>query len=188
METILRGSAQVDGYFNHVTLVQGLVWGLVGGLAGTLFMDIVLIGALSAAGMPAFTCFSIVGNTVARFFSILGINMAGGTPLGVATHYLVGPAVGLIFGVALVKIDSLQLCTLKKCIVVAVLYVEILSQPLLAMTPLLLNMSGADTLQWFGASFVMHFMLGVVLGTVVYYGLRLATTSLNLFSFSARIP
>ena len=30
--------------------------------------------------------------------------------------------------------------------------------------------------QWFGFSFVMHFLMAVVLGAVVSYGLRLAVT------------
>ena len=56
---------------NNATIVQGMVVGAVGGLVGTMVMDLVLMGALLAAGLPALTCFSIVGDTVARFFSIL---------------------------------------------------------------------------------------------------------------------
>jgi len=130
-------------------------------------MDFALMGALSAVGMPALTCFSIVGNTAARFFSILGIEMAGGVPLGVATHYLIGPLVGAIYGAAVAQVDALRVDTLKKGIVLAVLYVEILSQPILATTPILLRMTVPETLQWFGGSFVMHLMWGIVLGAVV---------------------
>lgn len=132
------------------------------------------MGALSAVGLPALTCFSIVGNTVARFFSILGIEITGGAPLGAATHYLIGPLIGAIFGAAVAQIKALRGGTQKKDIVFAVLYVEILSQPILAMTPILLKMTAPETLQWFGGSFVMHLMWGIVLGVVVSYGLRLA--------------
>jgi hypothetical protein len=145
----------------------------MGGTAGTLVMDFVLMGALSAVGLPALTCFSIVGDTVEHFFSNLGIHIAGGVPMGIAAHYLVGPLFGIIFGAALVKADALHVDTLKKGIVLAVLYVEIMSQPILAMTPILLKMTAKDTLLWFGASFVMHFMYGVVLGAIVSYGLHL---------------
>ena len=58
-------------------------------------MDLVLMGALSAFGSPALTCFSIVGDTVARFFSTLGTEMAGGVPTGIAAHYLIGPLFGV---------------------------------------------------------------------------------------------
>ena len=150
--------------------LEALAWGLIGGLAGTMVMDAILMGGLSAAGLPALTCFSIVGNTVAQFFSILGIEVAGGVPLGVATHYLIGPLIGAIFGVIVTQVKALRVDTLKKSIVFAVLYVEILAQPILATTPILLKMTAAETLQWFGFSFVMHFLMAVVLGAVVSYG------------------
>jgi hypothetical protein len=132
----------------------------------------VLMGGLSAAGLPIFTCFSLVGDTVARFFSMLGMQLAGGIPLGAAAHYLVGPLIGAIFGVIVTQFDALRLSPMKKGILLAVLYVEIVSQPILATTPILLKMTGPETWQWFGISFVMHMIWGVVLGGVVSQGLR----------------
>ena len=177
MELTLQGNSHVRGRINQVTLAKGLVWGSIGGLVGTMVMDLVLMGALSAVGLPALTCFSIVGNTVARFFSIMGIEIAGGAPLGAATHYLIGPLIGAIFGAAVTQVEALRVDTLKKGIGFAVLYVEILSQPILATTPILLKMTAPETLQWFGISFWMHFLLAVVLGVVMSYGLRLPTAA-----------
>jgi hypothetical protein len=177
MEKTLHGNLLGRGYVTHVTLARGMGWGLIGGLIATLFMDLILMGALSIIRLPTFTCFSIVGNTAARFFSLLGIKMAGGVPLGVIAHYLIGPVVGAIFGVAVTRVAALHVNTLKKGIVLAVLYVEILSQPILATTPILLKMTTSETLQWFGVSFVMHLVCGVVLGVVVHYGLRSATAA-----------
>lgn len=177
MDITLQGSSQAKGHITKATPAQGMGWGLIGGLAGTLVMDLILMGALSAAGLPALACFTIVGNTAARFFSILGIQMAGGVLPGVATHYLVGPVVGAIFGLAVAQVDALRVDTLKKGIVLAVLYVEILAQPMLAMTPILLKMTADEMLLWFGGSFGMHFLFGVVLGAIVSYGLRSATAS-----------
>lgn len=172
-----RGRSQMDQKRHTVRAGHrsgnGAFIGTIGGLVGTMVMDLVLMGALSAVGLPALTCFSIVGNTVARFLSILGIEMAGGVPLGVATHYLIGPLIGAIFGVAVTQVNALRVDTWKKGIILAVVYVEILSQPILATTPILLKMTTPETLQWFGGSFVMHLIWGVVLGLVVSYGLRL---------------
>jgi len=64
---------------------------------------------------------------------------------------------------------------LKKGITVAVLYVEILSQPMLALTPILTKMNLTITLLWYGGSFVMHLIMGSVLGAVVNHGLRNAS-------------
>jgi len=159
----------------HVTLMGGVGWGLAGGLAGTMVMDLVLMGALSVLGQSPLSCFTIVGNTVARFFSILGVERAGGVSLGIATHYLIGPLVGGIFGIAAVQVDALRVGTLKRGILLAVLYVEILSQPILALTPILLKMTTIEILQWFCGSFIMHLLLGIVLGAIVHHGLHLPT-------------
>ena len=139
METTFQGSSLAKVYNAYVTLARGMGWGVLGCLASTMVMDLVLMGGLWAIGIPPFTCFSIIGNTMARFFSIQGIEMTGGIPLGVAAHYLIGPLVGGIFGVALAQVVALRGCTLKQSVLLAVLYIEILSQPLLATTPILLN-------------------------------------------------
>ena len=79
---------------------------------------------------------------------------------------------GRLFGAAVAKVDALRVDTLKKSVVLAVLYVEILSQPLLVTTPILLKMTTPETFQWFGVSFLMHLIAGAVLGLVICYGLR----------------
>jgi hypothetical protein len=185
MKKTLRGDPQPVQRVANRSLAKGLGWGLIAGLTGTLVMDIVLMGTLSVAGLPPLTCFSIVGNTVARFFSILGVEMAGGVPLGVATHYLVGPAFGVIFGALVTRVDALRIDTLKKGILLAVLYVEILSQPILASTPILLKMTAAGTLQWYAGSFVMHLLLALVLGAIVSCGLR-GSAAMNRRSSQAK--
>ena len=177
MNKTLLGNWRTSGQIPHITLVSGIGWGLIGGLVGTMVMDLVLMGALSAVGLPIFTCFSMVGNTVAQLFSMLGMELAGGIPLGVAAHYLIGPLIGVIFGAAVTRFDALRLDTLKKGIVLAVVYVEIVSQPILATTPILLKMTAPEAWQWFGISFVMHMIWGVVLGVVVSHGLRLSTAA-----------
>ncbi len=177
METIYPSTLQAGVYSTNVTLRRGIGWGMIGGLTGTMLMDLLLMGGLIAAGLPALSCFSIVGETVARFFSLLGIQLAGFVPLGVVTHYLVGPLVGAIFGAAISRFAVLQVNSLKKGIAMAVIYVEIISQPVLITTPLLLKMTAAETLQWFGISFAMHLLVGVVLGTFVSFKLRSIETA-----------
>jgi len=100
--------------------------------------------------------------------------MAGGIPTGVVTHYLIGPLFGVIFGAAVTMFPALRDGTLKKITIAAILYVEILSQPILVTTPILLKMEMPTTLQWYGGSFVMHLIMGIILGVIVGYGLRSA--------------
>jgi hypothetical protein len=147
-------------------------WGFLGGLTGTLAMDLLLMGVLSTFGLPALTCFSIVGDTVARFLAMLDMQVAGGIPAGVVTHYLVGPLFGIIFGTVVTIFPALRNGTLKKIMIAAILYVEILSQPILVTTPILLKMGMPATLQWYGGAFIMHLIMSLVLGVIVGYGLR----------------
>lgn len=161
---------------NHIpdrTLSKGVGLGLIGGLAGTMVMDLVLMAALFLVGMPALTCFTIVGETIAKLFSWQGTDNSSIIQLGLAIHYTIGPIVGVIFGVLVVKWKSLRINSLQKSILFAVVYIEILSQPLLAAPPLLLKMSLSTILLWYGGSTIMHLLAGVVLGTVLYRGVHL---------------
>jgi hypothetical protein len=171
MENTLDGTSHATARIapNHL---RGLGWGLMGGLAGTLVMDILLMAALRLLNQPASLCFSIVGDTVSRFLAIPGAQIAGGVPTGVVTHYVVGPLFGILFGALVMKFPALREGSLKKITIAAFMYVEILSQPILATTPILLKMKAPATLQWFAGSFVMHLILSIVLGLIVGYGLR----------------
>jgi hypothetical protein len=172
MDRTLQGYLLKEEHVKRAPLARGIAWGFIGGLAGTLVMDILLMGALLALGQPASMCFSIVGDTASRFFSVLGRQFAGGVPTGVITHYVVGPLFGILFGAIVMTFRSLRESSLKKLTIAAFLYVEILSQPILATTPILLKMKAPATLQWFCGSFIMHLILSIVLGLIVGYGLR----------------
>jgi hypothetical protein len=180
-----QGFAMGEGHALRAPLAGGLGWGFLGGLAGTLVMDILLMGALTAVRQPVFLCFSIVGDTASRFFSMVGLPMAGGVPTGAVAHYVIGPLVGILFGAAVASLPVLRESTLKRSVVTAVVYVEILSQPLLATTPILLKMTPAVTLLWYAGSFVMHLIFGIVLGAVMGYGLRSAPHMAPVKSVSA---
>jgi hypothetical protein len=175
MREELQNDLRAEGQMSYVTLARGLVLGVAGGLVGTIVMDLILIETLFAVGLPAVIGFSTIGDTAAGFFALLGIDMAGGFPLGAAVHYLLGLVLGGAFGAAVSRVDALRADTIKKGVALAAVYIEILSQPILATSPILLKMTASETLQWFGVSAAMHLIWGVVLGAVVGYGLRLAT-------------
>ena len=174
MEKTLEGTTRIPGHITSNSLWLSLGWGTIGGIAGTLAMDLTLMAVMVAFGLPALSCFSIVGDTAAHFFSMQNVGTTGAILLGVATHYTVGPVIGAIFGLLAARVKALRVHTLKKSILLGILYVEILSQPLLATTPILLKMSAAATLQWYAGSSVMHLIAGAVLGAVVGRGLQLA--------------
>ena len=171
MNRTLQAHWSMEGHAKRAPLAKGIAWGFLGGLAGTMVMDILLMGTLLVLRQPALMCFSIVGNTVSRFLAMFGTQIAGGVPTGVVTHYVVGPLFGMLFGATVMKFPALRDGSLKKVTIAAFVYVEILSQPILATTPILLKMGSPATLQWFGGSFVMHLILSIVLGVIVGYGL-----------------
>jgi hypothetical protein len=106
---------------------------------------------------------------------MLDIEMAGGVPLGLLVHYLTGLSLGGIFGGVASRRDILRLDSTKKGVGLGILYTEIVSFPLLVTAPIILKMTASSAAQWFGVSFVMHAVFGLVLGMVVSYGLRSAT-------------
>ncbi len=177
MKEQLQHDSRAVGQMSHVALTRGMVWGFIGGFAGTIVMDLVLIGMLSAAGLPAVISFSTIGDTAAGFIALVGIHMAGGVPLGAAVHYLLGLVLGAIFGALIARVDALRVNTIKKSVALAVLYIEVLSQPIRATSPIILKMTASETVQWFGVSAVMRLIWGVVLGAVVSYGLRFASAA-----------
>ncbi|PKO14085.1 MAG: hypothetical protein CVU39_16025 [Chloroflexi bacterium HGW-Chloroflexi-10] len=173
MEKRLEGNPNGTALDFSTSLLKGLGWGAIGGIAGTLAMDLTLMAILAAFGSPVLTCFSIVGDTAAIFFSMQNMGMTGTILLGVAIHYMVGPLIGAIFGLLVTHFKGLRVSTRIKSMLLGIVYVEILSQPLLATTPILLKMSAAVTLQWYSGSFFMHMIAGAVLGEVVDRGLNL---------------
>jgi hypothetical protein len=172
MEKTIEGTTHETARITSNSFIKRLGWGFLGGLACTLVMDLLLMGALLALGQPALMCFSIVGDTVSRFLAIFGAQIAGGVSTGVVTHYVVGPLFGILFGGVVMSLPALRESNLKKTTLAAFVYVELLSQPILATTPILLKMKTPATLQWFGGSFVMHLLLSIVLGVIMGYGLR----------------
>lgn len=169
---ILQKFSLKEGHATHAPLTKGIRWGFIGGLTGTMVMDGLLMAIFHAVKLPAFLCFSIVGDTVSQLFSKLNLQVASGVPTGITAHYLIGPLFGVLFGVIVEIIPSLRVVYLKKTLLVAIVYVEVLSQPILLTTPILLKLEVSETLQWYGGSFVMHLIMALVLGTVMWYELR----------------
>ncbi len=173
MQAAFRNDVRISAILSELPLAKALVWGFLGGLVATLVMDLILMSILAAVGMSPSSCFSIVGDSVARLLSLGAIAGTDSISLGIAAHYLVGPLMGLLFGVAVTKVDALYVDSRKKALITAVLFAEILSQPLLAMAPLLLQMTASAMLLWYGGSLGMHLIWGCVLGLIWSRGLCL---------------
>jgi len=156
---------------------RGIIAGCIGGLLGTVVMDLFGGGLFRAMGGPASLSFAVIGDAAAAFCAMFGISAAGGMPLGALLHYLIGPAFGALFGALVSRVAVLRLDSRKKAVGLGILYVEIMSQPLLAAAAWVLHMTAAETAQWFGISFVMHLVYGLVLGLVTHYGLRAGPVS-----------
>jgi hypothetical protein len=174
MEERLRRDSRLAGAMGSGVRARGLVFGLIAGLAATVVIDLATMGVLPFMGAPPDGGFAIIGDTAAGFFALFGIDVAGGVPLGAVLHFLVGLALGVIFGAAVTRVDALRLSSIKKSLGLGILYTEVISLPILVTPPLILKWTVSTAAQWFGFSFVMHAIWGIVLGLVVRYGLRSA--------------
>jgi hypothetical protein len=65
---------------SRIPSTKAIMVGFISGLAGTVVMDPFGAGMFLALGGPASLSFSVIGDA-AVFFSLLGIQMAGGVPL-----------------------------------------------------------------------------------------------------------
>ncbi|RPI50093.1 MAG: hypothetical protein EHM56_11420, partial [Chloroflexi bacterium] len=81
------------------TGTKGAIAGLLAGLAATISIDVLTMLVLPLMGAPADGGFILIGNTAAAFFAGIGIHVAGGVPLGLFFHYVIGVALGGLFGV-----------------------------------------------------------------------------------------
>jgi hypothetical protein len=145
---------------------------MVGGLAATIAIDVLTMLVLPLIGAPADGGFILIGDTAAAFFAAMGLQIAGGVPLGLFFHYLIGILLGGLFGAAVSRLAALRTASRLKMAGLGVLYTELISIPIVILPPLILEMSRADILQWLGFCVIMHGIFGLVLGLVVSYGLR----------------
>ena len=140
-------------------------------MAGTVVMDLFGLSVLLIAGGPDTISFSLIGDAAATFFSRIGVEISGGTPLGVLLHYLIGLVLGIILGAG-ISIAGIHEIDRIKSMVLGVVFVEAMSIPMLTMAAIVLQMTLAQTATYFATSFVMHLVFGSVLGLTMSYGLR----------------
>jgi uncharacterized membrane protein YagU involved in acid resistance len=152
--------------------IKGLILGLIAGLVATIVVDLIMMGVLLFRGKPADAGFAAIGDTAAGFFSLFGVDVAGGVPPGLVWHYLIGLAFGVIFVAAVTRFDALRLTSTKKGVGLGILYTEVMSIPMLVQVPIFLKQTASDTAELLGFFFVMHAIWGLLLGIVVSCGLR----------------
>lgn len=158
-------------YTENTSLAKTAAGGVIGGIIGTIVMDLFGFGLFLLLSGPASLSMSIIGDAAAGFLAAIGISVAGGTPLGAVLHYLIGAVLGVIFAIAIRWIDALRAASLRRMAALSIVYVELMSLPMLAAAAIILKMTPTETAQWFGISFVMHLVYGFVLGLVVRYRL-----------------
>ena len=154
------------------TFLRGMIAGMLGGVAGTFVMYLFGGAIFLLLGWATNTSITIIGNSAAAFFAKFGIEMAGGAALGVRLYYLIGLAMGAVFGAAAVRLKLMRGASLGKMVWLGILYVEVLSLPLLAAGIYGLNMEFASAALWLAISAVMHMVYGIVLGLVTHLGVR----------------
>ncbi|HLF27739.1 MAG TPA: hypothetical protein VJG32_15500 [Anaerolineae bacterium] len=175
MREALQHDSRPKDQVSPVALTRGMLLGLIGGLLGTFAIDLTAVGTLLALGYSGDLSYYIAGYTAAGFFSGIGLNMTGSVLLGVAMRYLIGLGLGVVFGATVSRVHALRADTAKR-VLFSLLYVAVISQPLLAAAPIIMQSWDATTTwQWFFTSFFIHMIYAVVLAAVVGYGLRADT-------------
>jgi hypothetical protein len=140
---------------------------MAAGLLGTVVMDLAIVGFFSATGMSPGLVYSFIGDVTQQCFLRIGVAVPGGVPLGALVHFLLGVVLGAFFGLMVSRIPRLRLRSVIKGALLGVLYIEIVSQPILVMAPLVMTMTKPEVLRWYVLSTSMHVIYGIVLGVVM---------------------
>lgn len=148
-------------------LAAEITWGMAAGLLGTAIMDLVILGFFAAAGMPLDLVYSFIGDVAQQGLLRVGVAVPGGVPLGALMHFFLGLALGAVFGVAVSRIRRLRTVSVVKGALLGVLYIEVVSQPILVLAPLVMTMTTSDVLRWYALSTSMHVIYGIVLGVAM---------------------
>lgn len=146
-----------------LTLTRAITFGMIGSLAGTLAMDVVMVAESLLIGEPATSYLALIG-------SVLG----GEALLGVAMHLVMGSLLGLIFGLAVYRVDFLRIDTFTRGVWLGVL-AGLVTIPF-GCVPFAI-LTGVPVPFMVGFSFVPHLVWGAVLGVVAGLGLPSDTRS-----------
>ncbi len=157
-------------FMKRSTLIKGLLAGMLGGLAGNFLMYLFATSLFTLLRWPGNTSFSIIGDSAAAFMSQLGIVMEGGAPLGFRLYFLIGLLIGAVWGLGVVVLPLLRRAAFWKQVGVSILYVQVVSIPLLAAGIFALKLQVVPAATWIGFSFVLHLVFGLVLGVVTRLG------------------
>jgi len=149
-------------HLGTVTLTKGIGIGVIGSLAGTLVMDLVMVGEFSMMGLPLDTYLALIGSVVGR-----------GVPMGVIIHLVFGSLLGIVCGAAVLKVDALHIDSVRKGVGLGVL-AGIATIPFCIVFAIITNVPIADMLTF---SIPGHLTWGAVLGVIAGYGLRPATAA-----------
>jgi len=130
---------------SNIALTRGIGIGVIGSLAGTLVMDLVVVGELSMMGLPALTYLDLIGSVL-----------------------LIGSFLGLVFSVPVLKVNALRIDTVRKGVVLGFL-AGLVSISFCVPFAILISEPIAEVLSFMT---IPHLVWGTVLGVVAGYGLR----------------
>jgi hypothetical protein len=132
--------------------------GLLGGLIGTIMMDFVLFMEFHLLKIPIYTNYVVIGAAV-----------GGGIFIGFILHFIIGPALGLVFAVTVAWFDSFRIHNYKKGIFMGVL-AGIITIPFGCVPTAIL--SQAPIIQFISISTLPHLIWGSGLGWYFTYRVR----------------
>jgi len=137
---------------------KAIKFGLIGSLAGTMAMDLAIVGEFSIAGEPVYGFLALIGSVV-----------GGGTLVGLAIHLLVGSLLGLLFAAAIYKVRFLNIESVRKGVWLGVL-AGLLTIPLGCIPfAILTNIPIIEMVRF---TFIPHLLWGAVLGVIAGHAMH----------------
>jgi len=152
---------------------KAIKFGLIGSLAGTMVMDLVLVGEFFIVGEPAYGFLALIGSVV-----------GGGTLVGVAIHLLVGSLLGLLFAAGTYNVRFLNIESVRKGVWLGVL-AGLATIPLGCIPFALLT--NVPIIEMVSFSFIPHLLWGAVLGAVAGHAMHPDQRSARVSAANVRL-
>jgi hypothetical protein len=139
------------------TMKKAIALGMIGGFVATIGMDIVMFIQSYLMNQPLTTNWAVIGDAVGKGFLS-----------GLIIHYIIGPCLGLIFGIITARFDPLRIDSIRKGIWLG-LWAGIITIPLGCVPTAIL--AGVPVLNLVIFSLLPHIVWGFILGIIVGCGL-----------------
>jgi len=148
---------------------KSLLYGVIGGLVSTAVMDLLSLTVFIITGGSFPSFFAQIGRTI---LTLLGIQVDFPLWQGLVMHYSIGILLGIFLSLASQIVPLLQFNSLKKSMLICVIFIEAIGLVLFYLMSVILNILQSEMMLIYISGLFLHGIGGICLGLILFYSLR----------------